>query len=179
MSTAAVSNSCGDSLEQELEDIYRQYYQLVYRTAYTITGTRQDAEEVLQTVFLKLLQRDVPQGLRENPKPYLYRAAVNHALNAVRSRKRQRLDEGASSLEAIAPEPSRDRGDDIQEHLVKAMASLHPQAVEILVLRYEHDYSDAEIAEMLGKSRGTVAVTLYRARTRLKRLLRSTLGEHQ
>jgi RNA polymerase sigma factor (sigma-70 family) len=51
--------------------------------------------------------------------------------------------------------------------------------VEILVLRYEHNYSDAEIAGMLGKSRGTVAVTLNRARARLKKLLAASSGEKQ
>jgi DNA-directed RNA polymerase specialized sigma24 family protein len=47
----------------------------------------------------------------------------------------------------------------------------------MLILRYEHNYSDAQIAKMLGKSRGTVAVTLYRTRARLKKLLRAASGE--
>jgi RNA polymerase sigma factor (sigma-70 family) len=54
------------------------------------------------------------------------------------------------------------------------MAQLNPGTVEILILRYTHNCSDAEIARMLGKSRGTIAVTLYRARTKLKKLLRAT-----
>jgi RNA polymerase sigma factor (sigma-70 family) len=57
------------------------------------------------------------------------------------------------------------------------MAKLSPSAVEILILRYEHNFSDAQIAKMLGKSRGTVAVTLYRARARLKKLLRAAMGD--
>ena len=56
---------------------------------------------------------------------------------------------------------------------VLAMASLKPRALEILLLHYKHDYSDAQIAELLGTSRGTIAVTLYRIRARLKTLLRS------
>jgi DNA-directed RNA polymerase specialized sigma24 family protein len=44
-------------------------------------------------------------------------------------------------------------------------------------LRYLHDYSDAEIAALLGTSRGVIAVTLYRSRARLRRLLRDSLGE--
>jgi DNA-directed RNA polymerase specialized sigma24 family protein len=44
----------------------------------------------------------------------------------------------------------------------------------MLILRYEHHYSEAEIARVLGKSRGVVAVTLYRARIRLKKLLRKS-----
>jgi RNA polymerase sigma factor (sigma-70 family) len=54
-----------------------------------------------------------------------------------------------------------------------AIAQLNPSVVEILILRYAHDYTDAQIAQMLRKSRGTIAVTLYRARVRLKKLMRS------
>jgi RNA polymerase sigma factor (sigma-70 family) len=53
-----------------------------------------------------------------------------------------------------------------------AITQLNPNVVEILVLRYAHDYTDAQIAQMLGKSRGTIAVTLYRARIRLRKLMR-------
>jgi DNA-directed RNA polymerase specialized sigma24 family protein len=49
--------------------------------------------------------------------------------------------------------------------------------VEMLILRYEHNYSDAEIGKLLGKSRGVIAVTLYRARARLKKLVRASSGE--
>jgi RNA polymerase sigma factor (sigma-70 family) len=57
------------------------------------------------------------------------------------------------------------------------MTKLRPRAVEILVLHYEHNYSDAEIAKMLGTSRGTVAVSLFRSRARLKKLLSAGSGE--
>jgi RNA polymerase sigma factor (sigma-70 family) len=51
------------------------------------------------------------------------------------------------------------------------MTDLKPKAAEILLLHYKHNYSDAEIAKMLGKSRGTIAVTLYRIRARLRKLM--------
>jgi len=53
-----------------------------------------------------------------------------------------------------------------------AVASLKPRALEILLLHYKHDYSDAQIAALLGTSRGTIAVALFRIRARLRRLLR-------
>jgi RNA polymerase sigma factor (sigma-70 family) len=56
---------------------------------------------------------------------------------------------------------------------MEAIAQLRPRAVEILLLHYKHDYSDAQIATLLGTSRGTIAVTLYRLRARLKSLVRS------
>jgi RNA polymerase sigma-70 factor (ECF subfamily) len=144
----------------------------MYRTAFSVTGSRPDAEDVLQNIFLKLLQREVPLEFRTNPKAYLYRAAVNRALDVVRSRRPQRFSNDIESLEAVVDSNSASsEREDMQRRLLDAIAQLRPRAVEILILHYEHGYTDAEIAKMLGKSRGTIAVTLYRTRARLKRLL--------
>jgi RNA polymerase sigma factor (sigma-70 family) len=67
--------------------------------------------------------------------------------------------------------------DVLQKNLVQAMSQFSPRAVEMLILRYEHDYSDAEIGKLLGTSRGVIAVTMHRARARLKKLLRRSSGE--
>jgi RNA polymerase sigma factor (sigma-70 family) len=170
MSVITVPSARGEALAQELERIFREHAQLMYRSAFSVTGSRQDAEDVLQNIFLGFLQREVPLEFTKNPKAYLYRAAVNRALDVVRSRKRQNFTSDVDDLETIpVTEPSS--GGPMQQHLLNAIAQLRPQAVEILILHYEHGYSDAEIAKILGKSRGTIAVTLYRTRTRLKRLM--------
>src|ERR1700752_777856 len=99
-----------EPLAQEFEQLFHDHYPMVYRTAYSVTGSRQDAEDVLQTIFLRLLQRDIPLELRTGPKAYLYRAAVNLSLNMVRSRKRQNVGGDVERLEAPAraagPEPA-------------------------------------------------------------------------
>ncbi len=170
MSTITVPSACGGALAQEIEKIFREHAQLMYRSAFSVTGSRQDAEDVLQNIFLKLLQREVPVEFRINPRAYLYRAAVNRALDVVRSRKRQSFTHDVEDLEAsLVPEPASDDG--LQQRLMDAIAQLRPRAVEVLILHYEHNYSDAEIAKILGKSRGTIAVTLYRTRARLRRLM--------
>jgi RNA polymerase sigma-70 factor (ECF subfamily) len=67
--------------------------------------------------------------------------------------------------------------DQLDRRLIEALAKLTPRTVEIVMLRYVHDYTEPEIAELLRTSRGTVAVTLFRARMRLRKLLRaSSLG---
>jgi RNA polymerase sigma factor (sigma-70 family) len=178
MSIAAVpSGEAQKVLEQEFEELYRQHCQLVYRTAYAITGSRQDAEDVLQSIFLKLLQREFPADLGRNPRGYLHRAAVNLSLNVLRSQKRQKKMDCVD--EVASPEPAAVAGDagledELHERLLDAMTDLKPKATEILLLHYKHNYSDAEIAKMLGKSRGTIAVTLYRIRARLKKLMEKT-----
>ena len=161
----------------ELESLFREHYELIYRTAYAIAGTRQDAEDALQTIFLRLLQRERPPELKMHARRYLYRAAVNVALTAVRTRKRQRLANDVDSLEIAAPQPSQNENERVEESLIEAMAQLPPETVEILILRYEHNYSDSEIASMLKKSRPAVAVALFRARARLRKLMLVNLGE--
>ena len=165
----------GEDLPQELEELFLEHCQMVYRTAYAITGHRQDAEDVLQSIFVRLLQRGVTPEVRQHPARYLHRAAVNLSINVLRTRKRRRVVDGIDTLEIPSPadtrEDVRERGEHHQR-LTEAMASLKPRALEILLLHYKHDYSDAQIAALLGTSRGTIAVALFRIRARLRRLLR-------
>jgi RNA polymerase sigma factor (sigma-70 family) len=94
----------------------------------------------------------------------------------LRTRKRRRLVDGIDALEIPAAGDEREdvcEREERHERLMEAMASLKPRALEILLLHYKHDYSDAQIATLLGTSRGTVSVTLSRIRKRLRTLLRS------
>jgi RNA polymerase sigma-70 factor (ECF subfamily) len=166
-----VFNVVSERLNQDFEEIFRAHYLLVYRTAYSVTGSPHDAEDVLQNVFLWFFQRGLPPDLRDT-KAYLYRAAVNASLKIVKSRQREISSDDVQRPEPRT-EPEERRLSDRQRRLVDAIAQLPPRSVEMLILRYEHDYTDSEIAKLLNSSRGVVAVTLHRARARLKKLLRT------
>ncbi len=71
-----------------LESIFREYHGQVFSAAYRVTGSSQDAEDVLQTVFLRLLKRQSELDLEPSPGAYLHRAAVNASLDLMRSRSR-------------------------------------------------------------------------------------------
>ena len=162
----------GVTLTSELEDLFRDHHKLIYRTAYSVTGSKPDAEDVLQVIFLRLLRRSLPPDLQRNPAGYLYRAAVNVSLDTVRSRNRRKTTNGVERvLVAVQPTVEESPEDEARRRLREVVAQLKPRAVEILVLRYVHGKTDAEIAKMLGTSRGVIAVTLFRARARLKKLL--------
>jgi RNA polymerase sigma-70 factor (ECF subfamily) len=160
---------------QEFEAIFEEHYVLVYRTAYGITGRVEDAEDVVQTIFLRLLQRERPSDLVKNPKGYLYRAAVNLSLTIVQTRRRRALTEDSEDLAASLPARVSSRAEELHRKLYEAIAQLKPKAAAIVILRYLHNHSDAEIAKMLGTSRGVIAVTLYRSRAHLKKLLGASL----
>ena len=161
--------------DEQVAQVFTDHAQFVFRTAYGVTGSHEDAEDVLQIVFLRLIRREQPPDFRLNPKAYLYRAAVNAALDALRSRRRRRVVAVDELLEI--PGPAAEALDD--EHhraLYAAIAELKPESAQILILRYVHNMSDAEIARMLGVSRGTIALRLFRSRARLKKLLSARLA---
>ena len=93
MSPVVAFKQASEPLTAELEEVFVEHSRLVYRTAYSVTGRPQDAEDVVQTLFLQLLRRGFPPGLGKNPKAYLYRAAINLALNAAKSRQRRAFRE--------------------------------------------------------------------------------------
>src|SRR5438128_538244 len=97
MSTVTMPRPTADH-STEFEGLFREHYLLVYRTACVITGNREDAEDVLQTIFLRLVRRSVPPDISKNPKGYFYKAAVHLSLNTIRSRRREVL---TSDFEAI------------------------------------------------------------------------------
>jgi len=152
------------------EALFSEYAPFVYRTAYGVTGRHEDAEDILQSLFLRLLAR--PEATR-HPKAYLYRAAVNLSLNLVRTRGREIAVDPQALPDLAAPDASSD-----EEHhrlLYQAVAELKPATAHILILRYVHEMSDVEIGRLLGVSRGSIAVRLFRARARLKKLLRERM----
>ena len=75
--------------EADMARIYREHSARVLAAAYRVTGSSHDAEDVLQTVFMRLVRRE-GAALGDEPGAYLHRAAVNAALDVVRSRKTAR-----------------------------------------------------------------------------------------
>ncbi len=165
-------------LPRDFENLFRDYHDLVYRTAFRITGNAEDAEDVLQTLFVRLLRRDVLPEIERNPKAYLHRAAINIALDIIQSRKRQAPgDDAVFQVEDRTPGQDRQSsGSEVRKSLRLALAELSPRAAEIFVLRYVEGYDNVEIARMLRTSRSTVAVLLFRARAHLKKSLRIYVG---
>ena len=171
----------GNSPPEDLEKVFREHYAMVFRAAYRITGNASDAEDVLQTVFLRLCRREPSAEPVDHVPGYLHRAAVNAALDLVRSRQNVRsvpLDD----LEPVLAEPAY-RGPDRQQAssetrqwLRGTLARLNPRIAEMFALRFFEGKDNPEIARLMGTTPGTVAVTLSRTRDRLQKEYRSYLG---
>jgi len=185
----------------DLAAIFAQHHGAVLRAAYRITGNPMDAEDVLQTVFTRLLRRpsggELDSGGVRGLDPsqavgsYLHRAAVNAALDLLRSRRRSRLvafgdgpegesGEGGGPQEPIddrTPSPERRTSSrELGRRLRAAMSRLSPRQAEIFALRYLEGLGNLEIARRLGSSQTAIAVILHRARHRLQQELRPAQG---
>ena len=159
---------------KDLEAVFREHHAMVFRAAYRVTGNAGDAEDVLQTVFLRLLKRDADADPVGNIASFLHRAAVNAALDQVRSKQNIRnipLDD----LEPVLAESPHRRPDrlqgssEIRDWLRVALARLNPRIAEMFTMRFLEGKDNPEIARLLNTTPGTVAVTLSRTRDRLQK----------
>jgi RNA polymerase sigma-70 factor, ECF subfamily len=173
---AAIENIMVTQAFAQLEEVFRTHQTCVLKAAYRLTGNMADAEDVLQSVFLRLARGTVDASRISNLQSYLHRSAVNAALDLIRSRG-DREDvpvEAADDLESnpgISPERALSSLE-AKNWLRRELATLHPRAAEMFVLRYLEGLDNPEIARTMNTSQAVVAVTLHRARARLKKGLR-------
>lgn len=164
----------------EIEQVFRAHHGRVFRAAYRITGNAGDAEDVLQTVFLRLLrQRWVAESVA-HIEGYLQRVAVNAALDLVRARRAAAnvpLEEAAFAEDSRLQPDRRQDARELRACLRQAIARLAPKAAEIFALRYFEDCGNQEIARLVDTTPADVAVSLHRSRNRLQQDIRSYFGD--
>lgn len=166
----------------DLGRLFEEHHKLVFRAAYRVTGNATDAEDVMQSVFLRLLKSGINPREVSNTASYMYRAAVNAGLDLMRSRSSAPMiaidDTAGDSHADPSPDPFRTHASmEIRDWLRQMVARLHPTAAEMFVLRFFEGKENQEIAELMGTTPGTVAVTIHRTRDRVEKELRAAFGE--
>ena len=169
-----------------LERLFREYKERVFWAAYRVTGSTGDSEDVVQSVFLKLARRELGEIGDDihNVGGYLHRAAVNVALDLIRARRdAQNMPLEDAEVSRPLELSSRAEGEfsplELRRWLRQAVAKLGARSAEMFVLRYIEGRDNSEIAKMLKTSRATVAVTLHRTRSLLKKDFRAYMGGNQ
>ena len=165
-----IEQVCNGGPPSALAAAFEEHHRRVFRAAFRVTGSIDDAEDVLQTVFLNMMKRETAAGLDlgNDPKSYLCRAAVNAAVDVLRARKRKTAMEAEVDHEETAGADVGVARRELRRQLRAALSQLSPRAASIVALRFFEGYGNAEIATMLGTSSSSIAVTLHRARRRLK-----------
>lgn len=170
-----VSSAFEESREVDVAALVRDYSGLLYRVVYSVLRSPAEAEDVVQDVFVRVLEHRRKLGAVREMRVWLVRIAWNLALDRRRRIRPEQMDAGFA--EALA---GRNVGADqaVEEAermraVLGAMDGLPREEREVLVLSAVEELRPAEMAEVLGRSESAVRALLFRARARL----RDRLGE--
>ena len=145
------------------------YSKMIVRLAFTYTKSLCDAEDIAQDVFVSLIEKNKTFENSEHEKAWLIRVTVNKSKNFVKSswvKKTVPIDEAMTKT-------TEEKSDDILEEVLKM-----PEKYRTVIhLFYYEGYQINEIAEILGKSTGTIGTWLSRGRKILKERLEGGFEE--
>jgi len=186
----ALVEACQTANQQDFDEAYRQLFVLYQDRVFTIclrvTGNQEDALDAAQETMVTLARRIKDFAFRSRFSSWVYRIAVNAAIDS----RRKRLDapragvqttvgnsEGERQLQQVAAEEVH--ADPVQEVsrtenqvlIQDALARMNPRFAALLVLRYIEGMSYEEISEVQECSLGTVKSRLNRAHTALREFL--------
>lgn len=165
------------------EVLVRRYQKLVYNVLYQMLQSHETAADVTQDTFLKAF-RALSTFKPDSPfKPWLLRIATNTGLNKVRdskSRDHESLDYIMEEHLAAEPASRHDVEAEVewklsQNMLADALRQLPARHRHIFLLRYQHDLSYADIAQISEESETTIKSLLFRTRERLRKLLQDDM----
>jgi len=154
-------------------ELVTRYQAIAARTAYVITGTAADAEDVAQDAFVKAYYALDRFRAGAPFRPWLLRIVANEAINRRKAAGRRPtvglsvVEDRASGDTALSPEASalaRER----RELVLDALRQMREEDRLVIAYRYFFDLSEVEMAEALGVARGTVKSRLSRAIARLR-----------
>ena len=150
-------------------ELFQRYGNSVYRLAWSYTGSRQDAEDVTQTVFLKLLEgRARLEAGKE--RAWLFQVTVNECRSLWRKLARHRWEPLEEAAVLAAPE---------EQSILKEVMDIPAGDRTVLYLFYYEGYSTREVGELLRISQTAVTTRLQRARKKLKERLEEEGYSHE
>ena len=163
ISDAALLQRFMEGDEACFEALFERHYDMVYGVLFRLTGTRAEAEDLAQEVFLKLYMR--PLRSTENVAGWLYRVAVNTGYNALRSsHRREQRERIAARDQEHPPTPETEVSRvELQREVRAALSKIPPRAAKMLILR-EMGFSYRELADIVNVAPGSVGKLLSRAR---------------
>lgn len=148
----------------EAERLVNAYSDLILRLSYTFLKSTDDAQDICQTVFLKLLQAPRKFESGEHERAWIIRTAVNLCKDHLKSHWRRTTVE--LNAAAAVPAPQEEEGS-----LLAAVNLLPPQYRTVIYLYYYEGYGAKDIARILGEKPATVSTQLNRGRQKLRILL--------
>jgi RNA polymerase sigma-70 factor (ECF subfamily) len=157
-----------------VELMWNRYADDLFAYLLVVLCSRHDAEDVLQTVFLRIVQKRNWLAKARNPDAYVYKIARNEASSFISHRKRERKVKSLEESWLIVPEGHKELND-LSEELQTALARLPQQQREVIVMKIYRQKTFLEISKLLGLSQNTVASRYRYGMEKLRTILRDIL----
>jgi RNA polymerase sigma-70 factor (ECF subfamily) len=163
-------------------EIFDRHGPYVYNIVYGVLNQEDEARDVTQDVFLQVHRSLASFRHGSRFSTWLYRIALNRALDAARAHRRRRWVPWGEGMEN-RPDPHGDPAADTdtrsdEADVRRVLQRMEPRHRDVLVLRYMQELNIDEIAEVLGCSETAAKVRLYRARQKFKEAYEATVGTH-
>jgi RNA polymerase sigma-70 factor (sigma-E family) len=152
----------------DFEQFVEAHVEDLLRTAYLLAWDAADAEDLVQECLLKVARRWPRVRGMDQPGAYARRILVNLATDGARGRAQRRLELQTPPADTAERSVDPLAALDTHAELVEALGQLPPRQRAVLVLRYFHDLTEAQAAEVLGCSPGTVKSSASRGLARLR-----------
>jgi RNA polymerase sigma-70 factor (ECF subfamily) len=153
-------------------DFVESYKRRVYGLAFELTRNHADAEDVSQTVFIKVFRSIETFQRGASLNAWLYRICVNSAIDHLRKRSFFPAEKAAQVPKTAVADPEREAEHALlQRKIDAALARISEREKTVFLLRHYHDLSLKEIAEALGLTVGAVKSYLFRSIKKLQREL--------
>ena len=156
--------------DEQFEALYEKYANDVLRVSYFYLGDRQQAEDVTQDVFVRLLQ-SAPELVEGKEKAWLLKVALNRCRDLWRAAWVKRVVLGSPAME-LTPAPDRMDERLERQELMQAIRRLPTDFRDVILLHYYQGYGISEIAQIMKVPEGTISSRLSRGRKKLEEILK-------
>jgi len=171
------------SLQGELyafEELVNRYKNQIFALVYRMVGQYQEAEDITQEVFIMAYEKLYQFDMSKKFSPWIYKIAVNSSFSALRKKKKvvmlnfednyRKTGNGYHPANISDPQLTFERKE-LKEEIKSAISELPDSYRAVIILRYEMDLDNQEIAEVLDISKQNVEVRIHRARKALRKIL--------
>lgn len=150
-----------------ISDLLDKYGDMVLRIAYTYLKNRADAEDIVQDVFLRIIDKKPSFNDESHEKSWLIRATINMCKNKVN----MFWNKNKCSIDDVQEFAVSDKYN-TDTSVFQAVMALGEKYRVVVYMYYYEGYSTPEIADVIGKNETTIRSLLHRARNKLKDMLK-------
>lgn len=158
--------------EGEFKEVYNQYFSMIYRISLLYLRSAEDAEDMVQDVFLKLLDKKSDFNGDEHRKSWLIKVTKNACKDINKSFWKSRR----VNIESL-PELTNEKKDSDLYYVLESLLLLPDKYKIVLYLFYYEDYCIKDISKILNRKESTIQTQLSRGRKLLKKKLGRELSE--